>query len=63
MECGVRVEAALAAQALKPARANRHMADLVLVDAAENGGAPRIAGAFEATDYLERLLVPARLQC
>src|SRR5947207_1899748 len=62
MECGFRVEAALAAQALKPARANRHMADLVFVDAAENAGAPRIAGAFEATDHLGRHIEPARFE-
>jgi voltage-gated potassium channel Kch len=59
MECGFRVEAALAAQALEPARASRHMADLVFIDAAENGGAPRIAGAFEATDHLGRYIKAA----
>ena len=46
----------------EPARANRHMANLVFVEAAENGGAPRIAGAFETTDHLGRRIEAARFE-
>src|SRR5438477_399860 len=58
----LRIETALAAQRLEPAQTDRNMADLVVVDARQDGGALGITGAVEAPRHLRRHIEPARLQ-
>src|SRR4051794_7624633 len=62
VERGFGIEPAFMAQPFEPARADRDMADLVLVNPLENGGAVGIAGAFEAADHLRGDVEAARFQ-
>src|SRR5712691_12268312 len=59
MKGGFGIEAALMAEPVEPAQADRDMTDLVAIDSGEDCGARAIAGAFETQHHLRRHIEPA----
>ena len=55
-------QTANAAELIEPTHPNRHMADLVAIDAVQDSGALRIADPLEPSRHLRRHVEPPRLE-